>query len=184
MPRQFAASQDPPTPSALPLPTATRVHLPRSRALSRHVKALNTECYRNAVLALQSDTALDAAGAVYVEGLVVAHRGLLSPFEHAWLELPDGTVIDPTPTYCKRGTPPRTYCGAFRWTRDEAFALCMVPDATYTFRLRLPNDGRDDPRWATAALAACSASEALFRHHLGQPFVPEHVALSEWARGF
>ena len=93
-------------------------------------------------------------------------------------------MIDPTPTYSKRGTPPRTYCGAFRWTRSETLALCLAPVATYTFRLRLPNGGRDEPGWRTAALAACSATDALFRHRFGRSFVPKHLSVSQWASGF
>lgn len=129
------------------------------------MSARNRECYRNAVLALQSDIELANAGAVYVEGLVVAHRRLTIPFEHAWIELPSGTVIDPTPHYCRRDAPPRSYFGAFRWTRDEAFELCMVPNARYTFSLRLPDMGRYEPSWCSAAAAACRLSDALHGVH-------------------
>lgn len=63
-----------------------------SEAVQKQINARPNECWRNAILALFSTPALE--GAVYVEGWCVAFFS----FEHGWLELPDGTIIDPTIT--------------------------------------------------------------------------------------
>lgn len=161
---------------------ATPVDLSRSRALASKVRARNGECYRNAAYSLLTDIALQKEGARYVEGLVVAHSGLIMPMEHGWLELPDrGLVIDPTPVYCKRGTARRTYFEAFGWTAAEAYAILDEPGARWQFRQRFPDDGRQEPSWYAAALAACSAAEAHGRA-LGHSLLRDGTTIEQWAR--
>ena len=92
------------------------------------------------------------------EGLVVSDTDGRWPRRHAWIELADSTVVDPTPSYCRPGAPRRLYCGAFRWTRGDALKRCTVPGATYAFYLRLPGHGVGDPRWLAASWATSTIS--------------------------
>lgn len=164
------------------VPPATPVDFERSCALARRVEARNRECYRNAVLALQADRALADAGAIYVEGLVVTERTGFWPTGHAWLELPDGRVVDPTPIYCALAEPEGRYFGAFRWTRDACWDLITAPRARLTFRLRLADEGRRMPAWRAAAHAACSTAQALALAEDGRLLAPEWTTLEDWIR--
>jgi hypothetical protein len=163
-----------------PLPNPTRVRIERSRTLSARVLARNGACYGNAVNALIRDVALRRQGARYVEGFVMTHSGLVTPVEHAWIELPDGSVVDPTPWYCRRTTPARTYFGAFRWTADQCIALLCQPGARYTFRLLLPSHGHGDPAWRAAAEAAWTASDIVYRHAHGRSLFEGGASLEQF----
>lgn len=164
------------------LPPATRADVARSRELARRIDGRNGECYRNSILALQADPEFAEAGGVYVEGLVLTQQTGFWPMGHAWLELPDGSVVDPTPTYCKAGAPEARYFGAFRWDRDACWELVTVPRARYTFRLRLPDEGRRMPAWRAAAHAACSTAQALALAEDGRLLAPEWTTLEDWIR--
>lgn len=48
-------------------------------------------CYMNA-----ANAALDSYELAYVQGVASATTSMCIPMEHAWLETPDGRVIDPT----------------------------------------------------------------------------------------
>jgi hypothetical protein len=72
--------------------------------------AINKRCWRNAFLGLG-----DLPGAVYVEGWVVTHNGMLA--EHGWLEF-EGRIVDPTPVYLEN--PPATYFPGLRFSAEEA----------------------------------------------------------------
>lgn len=64
-----------------------------SERLAEQVEAQPRDCYRNAVMGLLTQPWLEDA--VYVEGHARPHD-LGIPFEHGWLEMPDGSVVDPT----------------------------------------------------------------------------------------
>ena len=168
--------------STLLPPLPTPIDLPRSRELARRLGTRNGDCYRNAAAALLRIPALQRDGVRYVEGLVVGHGALVMPLGHGWLELPDGDrVIDPTPSYCTPGARARTYFGAFRWTAEDAYAIATAPGAHWQFRQQLPDDGRAEPTWLAAALAACTAAEAIARSR-GHSILSNGMTLDAWAR--
>ena len=79
-------------------PTAgTLSGIVRKRLRLRRTRARGN-CYGNASHALfeLADQMPELKGAVYCEGFVPHPKLPLCPIEHGWLELPDGTVCDPT----------------------------------------------------------------------------------------
>ena len=101
------------------LSAASPVDRARSRDLAARVRAADQDCFKNALSALAF-----APSATYVEGLAVSHKTLVGPEEHGWPELADGTILDPTPTYCGEASAVQTYFPMFRWTRDELWDAC------------------------------------------------------------
>ena len=97
----------------MPLPTiiATVIDFERSLKIAAEIRAEDKMCWRNAIMAIVDlpETA------VYVEGW--AHNMLLTT--HGWVELEDGTIIDPTPSWIT-GDHPTTYYPAIRYSRSEA----------------------------------------------------------------
>jgi hypothetical protein len=72
----------------------------RSRQIAAQIGCPAGYCYSNAVRALRNRQrfqrhSVNLQGAEYVEGCVQIH-GIPIPIQHGWLELPDGTILDPT----------------------------------------------------------------------------------------
>lgn len=96
-----------------------------SRELAEIVEAQSKQCYRNAVMALGTGHAR-LAGAVYVEGWVIQAK-LPIPIEHGWVELADGSVIDPTLCLIDDDATLQgsRYVAGKRFTEDEALTLAV-----------------------------------------------------------
>jgi hypothetical protein len=96
--------------------------LPVSQFWSREVQAKDKECYHNALNVLWALPPVLAQGAHYVEGWAVGGPLPLT-FGHGWVELADGRIIDPTPTWCS-GDHKRSYFAGRRYTvKDVATAI-------------------------------------------------------------
>lgn len=92
-------------------------------------------CYPNAVRALRNrgrfvKHSVNLHGAKYVEGCVKVH-GI--PLQHGWLELPDGTILDPTRAAIDRVKKEAEYFPLARYSREElkglrlnVFPLAMI----------------------------------------------------------
>lgn len=138
----------------------TNVDFAVSREMEWKVQAENGQCYRNAYGAIKRLS--NVPGARYVEGWVV-WDDLQVPFEHGWLELPDGTIVDPTPAYCNR-TDARTYFGGYHWTATELRDHCIAILRAGR-RVTLPlweRIGAHDPRHITAARVQASIPQLAF----------------------
>ena len=74
------------------------VDLYRSLDIADEIDCLPCFCWRNAVSALRTSS-LNLGDAKYVEGVFVTPNreyGGTYTIPHGWLELPDGTILDPT----------------------------------------------------------------------------------------
>lgn len=136
----------------------TEIDLPSSCRLSTCIAAADRECYINAARGLGRE-----GTSVYVEGFAVTQttRGsVLIPVEHAWLERPDGTVVDPSPAYSIRATGTATYFPAFRWSRHDIAGLYCASGLDLAFPLQdlLPMRGHRIAAWRDALVRA-------HRHH-------------------
>jgi hypothetical protein len=141
------------------------VDLPRSRDLAARVHASDRDCFRNALSALPF-----TPGAMYVEGLAVSHSLLVRPEEHGWLQLPDGTILDPTPVYCHEGTSVHTYFPMFNWTRDDLrHAFGTKPSVELPLRSAMPFADREYVEFRDATLMAWRHLAALHEHEFGEP---------------
>lgn len=136
----------------------TKIDLPSSCRLSRDIAAADCECYINAARGLGREGAR-----VYVEGFALTQttRGsVLNPVEHAWLERPDRTVIDPSPAYSVRAVGIATYFPAFRWSAHDIAELYCASGMDLEFPLHglLPMRGQRIAAWRDAMIRA-------HRHH-------------------
>jgi hypothetical protein len=89
------------------------VHRPWSRTLAdliAHKRPVGLEH------AMQAYTKVIDEGAEYVEGLVVCHDPVTVILEHAWVALPDGTILDTDSAYCATDAPAYTYFPMFTWS--------------------------------------------------------------------
>lgn len=88
-----------------------------SQDLCSLVGAEDKECYANATEAMYELPEGQFPGITYVEGWAKIHEIPILA-NHAWLELADGSVIDPTPAYCHTlGC--TLYYGAVRYSLNE-----------------------------------------------------------------
>lgn len=142
----------------------TVVDFELSQRIARKERMRNGKCWFNAMRAWE----YTLPDATYVEGYVVVDDDCPQPIPHAWLELPDGRVVDPTPIFTDPSGPRAVYFPAFRYAPD--FLRYIV--ATYS-RVILPysgigNDdfsGWDHPDWQVAMVAAWRHAAAW---HLGR----------------
>jgi hypothetical protein len=70
-----------------------KVDRERSILLCTQIRARAKRCFGNALKAVRSVPELHDAW--YVEGVAIGSFAPM-PFAHAWVELPDGTLLDPT----------------------------------------------------------------------------------------
>ncbi|SRR6266568_1016768 len=88
-----------------------------SIVIADKVLALPKQCWSNSVRALRT-CKKQLRGAFYVEGHIEFIPGLY--IQHGWLELPDGTIVDPTRAFlvCYHGHTPdnRTYYPLLKYT--------------------------------------------------------------------
>ena len=94
-----------------------RVDVEQSRQMGKRVHARNKSCYFNAWKALEF-----FKRARYVEGWCASPPGLVA--RHAWVELRNGTIVDPTPIYYKEPEG-RKYFAGRRYTRSKVIRLMM-----------------------------------------------------------
>lgn len=87
-----------------------------ARAIAEDIGAENKECWANALRGLACNASAEDE-LLYVEGWACGPE-LPIPMEHAWLERPDGTIVDPTPAY--HNGREHAYFPAKRYTRAEA----------------------------------------------------------------
>ncbi len=92
--------------------------IPLSKMVAKAVRAKPKECYFNAWRGLSICPALEDG--LYVEGYVYAPK-IPFVFEHGWIELPDGTVVDPT-LYRDLGN---EYFAGLRFTLEQTLAPLM-----------------------------------------------------------
>jgi hypothetical protein len=126
------------------------IDLDRSRALARLIDGRSGECFQNALSALSSEP-----GAMYVEGLAVSDSVLMEPEEHGWLQRADGTIVDPTPCYCRDSDAAVRYFPMFFWTADEVMTRFLRDgDIELPMRLALPHQGYRHLAYRDAKLLA------------------------------
>jgi hypothetical protein len=97
-------------------PMQTRIDVERSRRLARVLNVQAKDCYANGVLGLLLPGTDD--GEYYVEGWVLTEI----VFEHGWIELADGTLLDPT-LVRTRDLEKVCYCAGERYTRSQVEAM-------------------------------------------------------------
>lgn len=94
------------------------------------IRARPRECYRNAIMALFVIAGLQDA--TYVEGVYVTNTGI--PFDHGWIETPDGRIIDPTVALLERSRSEDggavLYYPGERFSREDVTRLCTRDRAT------------------------------------------------------
>jgi hypothetical protein len=76
--------------------TGQRIDLGESARVSERVAAMNKQCWWNALRGLRS-VYRTTPGAAYVEGHAISRFGIIA--EHGWIELADGRIVDPTPSW-------------------------------------------------------------------------------------
>ncbi len=99
---------------------SARLDAAESMSAGRHVNAQPSQCYLNALRAIDSYPA-----AWYVEGYAILPDGV--PFEHGWLTLDNGgewSIIDPTISMMRR--PPARYVPVLMWTRRAMQETALV----------------------------------------------------------
>jgi len=96
----------------------------------------NGYCFPNAVRALRNRQrfvkhTVDLRGAKYIEGCVEIDQGII--IQHGWIELENGTILDPTLAAIDCGKIERRYFPLARYSRQEligkrlnAFPIAMV----------------------------------------------------------
>jgi hypothetical protein len=109
-------------------PGNDRLDEERSALAADLIGAQRKECWRNAVMALLVDPALSEG--VYVESYAAWPTGLRLPVHHGWVELPDGTVVDPTAHVVGHGAP--------TFYRGAVFTAAQVKQYALTERRTLP----------------------------------------------
>jgi hypothetical protein len=90
----------------------------RSVAAAERISVQKKGCYANALLTMHAYQAYQRGW--YVEGFAIPDiQGVRLPLEHGWVELPDGTVIDPS--FAALGHREVSYFPAIRlpWKRAE-----------------------------------------------------------------
>jgi hypothetical protein len=102
--------------------------LERSAQAGELIGAQLHACWRNAVMALLVDPALDDG--LYVEGYAVWPDGINMPVHHGWVKLPDGGVVDPAAPVVDHGAP--TYY------RGAVFTAAQVRQFVIAQRRALP----------------------------------------------
>lgn len=148
------------------LAPASRIDLERSRRLYRRVvrEQEDRQCFDNAARA-----SWYVPESVYVEGYAVSHA-LCVLLEHAWLELPDGAILDPALAFSGRDAGKWTYFPAFRWsTRDVARMFLASPggDLRLPLQALLPMAGRRYAGWRNAVISAHRHRAALYLQTFG-----------------
>ena len=67
----------------------------RSLDVANRIPLKRRACYANALLTIASDEALQTGW--YVEGFAIPTiKDIRMPVEHGWVQLPDGSIIDPS----------------------------------------------------------------------------------------
>lgn len=112
--------------------TTGRLDYERSQEIAAAIDIRLKQCWRNAMLTIMVyDTLVDA---FYVQGYIVVAWGAV--IAHGWVELADGTVIDPTLVFLDTRYPSvypnqmarRTcYFPVKRWSRKECEAIWDKP---------------------------------------------------------
>jgi hypothetical protein len=126
------------------------IDLARSRELATKIDAQSGQCFHNALSALPSEP-----HAMYVEGVVISDNFLMSPEEHGWLQRLDGTIVDPTPSYCRDIDCAVRYFPMFFWTHDEVLSRFLHDcDVELPLRLSLPHQGYRHVAYRDAKLLA------------------------------
>lgn len=92
-------ARNPERSDATPTPQPARMDVAASIALAKRIGAQPKQCWQNASAALRGGhkwPKLVPAGSKYVEGWAHIMPGMAIPFEHGWIETPNGDIIDPT----------------------------------------------------------------------------------------
>ncbi len=141
-----------------------RLDMARSRALAAQLNAQPQQPYLNSLRAQRG-----VPDACYVEGIVVTDRDQC-PCTHAWLEAPDRTILDVTPSR-HVSDPSARYFAAHRWTLADITALMQshrgrvkVPLTRY-----LPDNGREELSYLDATIAVTRHRSALWLKDRGAP---------------
>src|SRR5689334_16975912 len=102
-----------------------------SQQLADAVEAEPGECWRNAIMALFQ---VNDAGARYVEGWAAGPEFPFCyiPMEHGWIEMSDGTVIDPTWITLSRTLDDYVYAPFRYYTRGDIDQLLAEKGEIFT----------------------------------------------------
>lgn len=84
-------------------------------------------CYLNCAEVVMRTWGAGEVGALYCEGWAVVPSLWNIPFEHAWIELPDGRIIDPTWVY-EHYDPGTRYLASVKFTREQWRAWLTTPE--------------------------------------------------------
>lgn len=157
--------------------THADVDVELSRKVAAAVKAVDKDCFQNALAGL-AGSELDQ-GVAYVEGYVVWGY-FPHAMQHGWLELPDGRVVDPTPSYHERASRvsaswERTYHEANRFSKADVHRIFARLK-----RVSLPLGSWELPQRrlgnrAKASFEACMQAQASF-------YAPELLAFIRQGR--
>jgi hypothetical protein len=104
--------------STLTKGTKTMLDVARSLAAAKRITVQPKECYANALYTLLCHR--EYRSAWYVEGFANTHNGG-GPFEHGWVELAEGSIIDPT--LAVLGHTNVTYFPAIKLNYEQALRL-------------------------------------------------------------
>ncbi len=88
----------------------------RSFAVAKQIRAEKKACWYNALLAFFTNEDLQKGW--YVEGWAIPDMEIHLNIEHGWIELEDGSIIDPT--FAALGDKDVLYFPAIRYTYQEA----------------------------------------------------------------
>jgi hypothetical protein len=135
----------------------------QSRDLAEHTEHPNESAFLRAFCARGS---VDRENA-YVEGLVVLHD-VLAIAEHAWVERPDGSILDPDPAYCEATVPERTYFPMYRWYYTDLVIGAVLGQTTFPLRNYLPSRGRSHRDFLDATVHAWRHAFALYHAMFGE----------------
>src|SRR5215211_4273703 len=98
----------------------TMLDVSRSLAAAKMIQVEKKACYKNALLTFLSRDEFRAGW--YVEGFAIPDiKGVKIPFEHGWVELFDGSVIDVT--FADLGHASVTYFPAIKLSFHQALNL-------------------------------------------------------------
>lgn len=120
--------------------------------IARRIEARNKKCWWNALHGLRQCLRGEPE-AVYVEGHAFTD-GLPVVLSHAWITLPDGRIVDPTPSWHTKAEHP-IYFPALTWTaaslRGRLVRDLWMPMTTLAGR-RPPSETPDE--WLTSYIDA------------------------------
>jgi hypothetical protein len=142
----------------------------RSVAAAKTIPLERKACYKNALLTMLSNKEYQSGW--YVEGFAIPTIGAFRiPMEHGWLELPDGSIIDPS--FADLGHTEVAYFPAMKLQWQRVLKLCRDNPSLPSMLSHQANRHR-----AAYLKARSDAHRAVF----GEAFVPSLHRLEEMSK--